>query len=265
MLESLERYNYGELVRSGFVAKPGYKLISADYSQVEMVVGAHLTQDAGMLRVFRDGLDLHYYAAAMMFGIAYDQVPKTLRTQIKPLNFGAFYGLSAIGLQAQFASFPSGAIEKSERECRDLIDKYYAAFPGVLQWKERLWEDAESTGYVRDLFGRIRWVPGLRSRIRKVRTAAEREAANMPVQSSANGIIRIGSRRLWENALPAFWEMGIDAEIIMQTHDENVAECPNEWTPLVSAVIAETMRNAVTLSVPVKVGIKIGNNLAECH
>lgn len=255
--------NYGLRTRGGFVAKPGYKLISGDYSQIEMVVGAHLTQDAGMLAVFRDGLDLHYYAASLMFGIAYDQVPKALRTQVKPLNFGAFYGLSAIGLQAQFASFPSGAIEKTEAECQELIDRYYAAFPGVLEWKERLWEDAESTGYVSDLFGRIRWVPGLRSKIRKVRGAAEREAANMPIQSSANGIIRIGSRRLWEGALPELWSMGIDAEIIMQTHDENVAECPEEWAWFVGGVMQDVMKSAVKLSVPIKVGIAIGDNLAQ--
>ena len=255
--------NYGLRTRGGFIAKDGYKLGSADYSQIEMVVGAHLTQDPGMLEVFRQGLDLHYYAAAMMFGIAYDQVPKALRTQVKPLNFGAFYGLSAIGLQAQFASFPSGAIEKSEAECQELIDRYYRAFPGVMAWKQRLWDDAERDGYVRDLFGRIRWVPGLRSSIRKVRSAAEREAANMPIQSTANGIIRIGSRRIWENVLPQVWSMGVDAEVIMQTHDENVVEAPDEHIGWVMGLVGETMRNAVQLSVPIKVGMKIGDNLAE--
>lgn len=256
--------NYGLRTRGGFIAKPGYKLGSADFSQIEMVVGAHLTQDPGMLQVFRDGLDLHYYAASLMFGIAYDQVPKAIRTQVKPLNFGAFYGLSAIGLQAQFASFPSGAIEKSERECQELIDRYYAAFSGVMAWKERLWAEAERTGYVRDLFGRIRWVPGLRSRIKKVRASAEREAANMPVQSTANGIIRIASRTLWEETLPSFWDMGIDVEVTMQTHDENVFEAPEEWIEPVMQVSADVMKNAVELSVPIKVGVSIGGNLAQC-
>lgn len=256
--------NYGLRTRGGFVARPGYKLISADYNSGEMVVGAHLSQDPGMLRIFREGLDPHYYAANLMFDIPYDQVPKAVRTQTKPLNFGCWYGLSAMGLQAAFASLPGGAVEKSEAECQELIDRYYRAFPGVLEWKERLWEEAESTGYVRDLFGRIRWVPGLRSKIRKVRSAAEREAANMPIQSTLNGIIRHASRLLWEHTLPDLWAMGIDAEIIMQTHDENVSECPTEWAPFVGGVMQDVMKNAVTLSVPIKVGIAIGDNLAEC-
>lgn len=262
-LENDWELNYGLRTRAGIIAKKGCKLAALDYSQIEMVTGAHLTQDPGMLDVFRRGLDLHYYAASMMFGIPYDQVSKALRTQIKPLNFGAFYGLSAIGLQAQFASFPSGAIEKSEAECQELIDRYYRAFPGVLEWKERLWESGERDGFVRDLFGRIRWVPGLRSNIKKVRAAAEREAANMPIQSTANGIIRIASRKIWEHDLPGIWSLGVDAEVIMQTHDENVVEAEEEHIGWIADVLGETMRTAVELSVPIKVGVKIGDNLAE--
>jgi DNA polymerase I-like protein with 3'-5' exonuclease and polymerase domains len=255
--------NYGIQIRSGIVAGRGYKLIGSDFSQIEMVVGAHITQDAGMLKVFRDGLDLHYYAASMMFDIPYDKVSRQLRTQTKPLSFGAFYGLTAPGLQAQFASLPNGSIEKTEAECQELIDRYYAAFPGVLEWKERLWQQAEIDGCVRDLFGRLRLTPGLRSNIKRVRSAAEREAANMPIQSTANGIIRIASRLLWERTLPLLWAEQIDIQPMMQTHDENVMRCQEDAAEYSAVMIAGTMQGAVRLSVPIRCEPKIGDNLYE--
>lgn len=250
---------YGKRLRNLFIARPGYKLISADYSQIEMVVGAHLTQDAGMLEVFRRGLDLHTYAASLMFGLAYDQAPKHIRTQVKPLNFGCFYGLSAMGLQAQFASLPSGAIEKSEAECQELIDRYYAAFPGVLEWKKRLWQNARATGYVETMFGRKRLVPGLRSDIDKVRAAAEREAGNQPIQGTAQDILKIGMAGVWENVLPLVWDDGLDIEPINQVHDELLFECQEDRVGEVLPLIESELKYAVKLSVPIKVGISVAD------
>jgi uracil-DNA glycosylase family 4 len=246
---------YGRRLRNLFIAKSGSVLISADYSQIEMVVGAHLTQDPGMLEVFRRGLDLHTYAASMMFGLEYEKVPKHIRTQVKPLNFGCFYGLSAIGLRDQFASLPSGAIEKTEEECQELIDRYYAAFPGVLEWKKRLWRNARVTGYVETLFGRKRIVPGLRSDIDKVRSAAEREAGNQPIQGTAQDILKIGMERLWTETLPECWSAGIDIDPLMQVHDEVIFECQEDAADFAMPMIEDAMKNAVALSVPIKVGV----------
>jgi DNA polymerase-1 len=253
---------YGKRMRSLFIARPGYKLISADYSQIEMVVGAHITQDPGMLRVFRDGLDLHYYAASLMFDIPYDQVPKATRTQVKPLNFGAFYGLSAMGLQAQFASLPSGAIEKTEEECQELIDRYYSAFSSVMEWKRALWKWGQINGYVETLFGRKRQMPGLRSNIGKIRAAAERESGNQPIQGTAQDILRIGMRTLWEDSLPMFWAEGIDIQAINQVHDEILFEVEERAAEWVVPTIESAMRYAVGLSVPIKVGISVAENWA---
>lgn len=254
---------YGKRMRNLFVARPGYKLISCDYSQIEMIVGAHLTQDPGMLKAFREGLDLHKVAASMMFDIPYEEVPGHIRTQTKPLNFGAFYGLSAMGLQMQFASFPDGAIEKSEAECEELIRRYYEAFPGVMEWKRKLWAEGRRTGYVETMLGRKRLVPGLRSDISKVRAAAEREAANQPIQGTAQDILRIGMRNIWEKSLPMFWAEGIDIQCVMQVHDELLFECQEDYAELVLPVIVAEMQYAVELSVPIKVGTSIGNTWAE--
>lgn len=250
---------YGRRLRNLFIARPGYKLISADYSQIEMVVGAHITQDEGMLRVFREGLDLHTYAASLMFGIPYSEVPKHIRTQVKPLNFGCFYGLSAIGLQAQFASLPAGAIEKSEEECQELIDRYYAAFPGVLEWKKKLWRQGRIDGYVETIFGRKRLMPGLRSDIDKVRAAAEREAGNHPIQGTAQDILKIGMAGLWENVLPQLWESGVDIEPLMQVHDEVIFECEDQYAYDVLPMIESELKYAIKLSVPIKVGISVAD------
>lgn len=250
---------YGLRLRNLFIARPGYRLISADYSQIEMVVGAHLTQDAGMLEVFRQGLDLHTYAASLMFGIPYGEVPKYLRTQVKPLNFGCFYGLSAIGLQAQFASLPAGAIEKSEAECQELIHRYYAAFPGVLAWKKELWKWGKVNGYVETMFGRKRLMPGLRSDIDKVRAAAEREAGNHPIQGTAQDILKIGMAGIWENVLPLLWGEGIDIEPINQVHDEVLFEVEEEHAYEVLPLIENELKYAVKLSVPIKVGISVAD------
>jgi DNA polymerase-1 len=250
---------YGKIMRSLFIEDDDYLLISADYSQIEMVVGAHITQDPGMLQAFREGLDLHYLAASKMFGIPYDQVPKATRTQVKPLNFGAFYGLSAIGLQAQFAGL---GIEKTEEECQTLIDLYYEAFGGVMDWKRELWMQGQINGYVETLFGRKRWMPGLRSNIGKIRAAAEREAGNQPIQGTAQDILRIGMRILHEDTLPDLRSAGVDIEAINQVHDEIIFRCDKRYAHDVTPAIEAAMKYAVTLSVPIKVGISVADNWA---
>lgn len=257
--------NMGLRMRRGFIAPEGYKMISVDYSSIEMVVGAHLTQDRNLMRVFREGLDPHRYAASQLLGIPMDEVPKPVRTQCKTLNFAAFYDTSALTLQRQM-SLMQPPIDKTEEECQQLINWYFTEFaPDVMEWKHRVRRDAQATGCVRTLFGRLRWIPGLRSEIKRVRSAAERECTNFPVQGTAGEILRIGSALLWEDVLPACWAEGIDAQPIMTVHDENLLLAPAEHAEVAAFMCAEAMKNAVMLSVPVKVGIGVGDNWADAH
>lgn len=257
--------NMGLRMRSGFVARPGYSLVSCDFSSIEMVVGAHLTQDENLLRIFREGLDPHRYAASEFLGVPMAEVTGPLRTQFKTINFAVFYDTSAMTMQRQFALMQP-PIDKTEIECQQLIDWYFGVFaPGVQAWKDRVRRGAQADGYVRTMFGRLRWMPGLRSNIRRVRLAAERECTNQPVQGTAGDILRIAMALLDEHVMPALHAEGIDAQAIMTVHDEVIIEAPDEHAGLVGEVCAGTMQSAVRLSVPMKVGVGIGKSWAEAH
>ena len=252
--------NLGLRMRNGIVARPGFRLISGDFSQIEIVVGAHESQDSNLLQIIRDGLDPHKFCASKMFGIPYADVPKPLRTQTKPLNFGAFYDLSPMGLQLQYATMPSGAIEKTEVECKAILDWYFSEFaPGVRAWKDRVREKARVDGFVRSSSGRIRWMPGLRSDIKKVREAAKRECTNFPIQEFAGAILRKAMAIIWEDVLPALWSMGASIECIMTVHDELIFECEEPWVELAVPMIVAAMQYAVKLTVPIKVGVGVAD------
>jgi len=257
--------NMGLRMRRGFIARSGYKIIEADYSAIEMVVGAHLTQDRNLMRIFREGLDPHRYAASQFLKTPMDAVPKPVRTQFKTLNFASFYDTSAMTIQRQLALMQP-PIDMTEEECQGLINWYFAEFaPDVLAWKDRVRRDAQADGVVRTMFGRMRWMPGLRSDIKRVKRATERECTNFPIQGTSRDILCIGLARLWEDTLPALWYAGIDAQPIMTVHDAVAIEAPAEHAELVGMLVGETMRTAVELSVPVKVSVGIGDNWAEAH
>ncbi len=258
-------HNMGLRMRTGFIARPGYKIVEADYSSIELVTGAHLTQDPNLMRIFIDGLDPHSYVASNRLGISIDEVPKETRTQMKPLSFGAFYDASAQRLQLQFALMQP-AIDKTVEECQEMLDWYFGTFaPSVLAWKDRVRRDAQADGVVRTMFGRMRWMPGLRSDIKRVKRAAERECTNFPIQGTARDILCVGMARLWEDVLPELWACGIDAQPIMTVHDAVAVEAPAEHAELVGWLMQDTMAKAVELSVPVKVSVGIGDNWAEAH
>jgi uracil-DNA glycosylase family 4 len=258
-------YNMGLRMRRGFIARPGYKIIEADYASIELVVGAHLTQDRNLMEIFINGYDPHYYVASNRLGVPMDQVPKPVRTQMKPLSFGAFYDASAERLHLQFALMQP-PVEKTVPECQEMLDWYFSEFaPDVRAWKERVRRNAQADGMVRTMFGRLRWMPGLRSQIKRVRSAAERECTNFPIQGTARDILGVGLAHLWEDTLPLLWAEGIDAQPIMTVHDAVALEVPEEHAEAVGWMVAETMRNAVGLSVPVKVSVGIGDNWAEAH
>lgn len=253
-------------LKNGFVARPGYVLIDADYSSIELVVGAHLSQDRNLLRVFREGLDPHRYAATHLLGWDLDRindVPKPIRTQCKTLNFAAFYDTSAPTLQTQFALMQP-PIEKTLEECEELIRWYFSDFaPDVMAWKERTRKQARIDGYVRTMFGRLRWMTGLRSEIKRVRSAAERECTNAPIQGSAGDILRIALGDLHEHTVPALRAEGIDILPVNTVHDAVVFECQEEYAEDAKCLIQIAMQNAVRLSVPIKVGVKSGMRWGE--
>lgn len=258
--------NFGLRMRNGFEARPGFKLISLDYSGIEMRVGAHESQDSNLLLCMREDKDPHKYAAEAMFNVPYDEVPKSLRTQAKPLNFGAFYDLSATGLQLQFATMPSGAIEKTVEECEQLLNWYFERFaPGVRAWKEVVRAKATADGYVRSSSGRIRWMPGLQSDIKKVRAAAERECTNFPIQDFAGYILRRAMAIIFEKTLPMLWSCGVDVECINTVHDELVLEAEEKYAEPVAMLVRDVMVSAVQISVPIKVGVGIGDTWGEIH
>ena len=257
--------NMGLRMRRGFVARPGCKIIEADYSAIEMVVGAHLTQDRNLMRIFHEGLDPHRYAASEFLKMPMADVPKPVRTQFKNLNFASFYDTSAMTIQRQL-SLMQPPIDMSVEECQQLINWYFSEFaPDVLAWKDRVRRDAQAEGVVRTMFGRMRWMPGLRSQIKWVRSAAERECTNFPIQGTARDILCVGMARMWEDLFPELWAAGVDAQPIMTVHDAVAVECPAEFAEFVGDQMREVMEQAVGLSVPVKVSVGIGDNWAEAH
>jgi len=257
--------NMGLRMRRGFVARPGYKIIEADYSAIEMVVGAHLTQDRNLMRIFHEGLDPHRYAASEFLKMPMADVPKPVRTQFKTLNFASFYDTSAMTIQRQL-SLMQPPIDMTVEECQQLINWYFSEFaPDVLAWKDHVRRDAQAEGVVRTMFGRMRWMPGLRSQIKRVRSAAERECTNFPIQGTARDILCVGMARMWEDLFPELWAAGVDAQPIMTVHDAAAVECPAEFAEFVGDQMCEVMEQAVGLSVPVKVSVGIGDNWAEAH
>lgn len=257
--------NMGLRMRRGFIARPGCKIIEADYSAIEMVVGAHLTQDRNLMRIFREGLDPHRYAASQFLKMAMADVPKPVRTQFKTLNFASFYDTSAMTIQRQL-SLMQPPIDMSVEECQQLINWYFSEFaPDVLAWKDRMRRDAQAEGVVRTMFGRMRWMPGLRSQIKRVKSAAERECTNFPIQGTARDILCVGMARMWEDLFPELWVAGVDAQPIMTVHDAVAVECPSEFAEFVGDRMRGVMESAVGLSVPVKVSVGIGDNWAEAH
>lgn len=254
------RTERGRDIRMGFNAPRGTKLVAIDYAQIEMVILAIESGDANLLRCFREGLDLHTMAASMMFSVPYDEVTKDMRSSSKNLNFGIAYGISAIGLQAQFAL---RGIHKTEEECQALIELYFEKFaPGVRAYMEKIHSYAIRHGYVRDMFGRIRHVPAAQSRIDRVRSAALREAGNFPIQAGAQGVIKTAMAKVWD-LMPLFWNEGVHVECLIQVHDELVFEIEESALSWVVPMLENEMKYAVNLPLPLNAEAAIGDYWGE--
>ena len=243
------RTKIGRRIRKAFRAAPGMKLVVADYSQIELRVLAHLSGDENLIKVFREGKDIHAQTAAWMFGLDLDQVGGEQRRAAKTINFGVLYGMSAHRLSNEL-SIPYAEAER-------FIERYFASYPRVRAWIEQVLADARQKGYVETMFGRRRFVADLDARIRSVREAAERMAFNMPVQGTAADLMKLAMVKLQPEL------EGLEAHLVLQVHDELLVEAPAHKAERVARVMREVMQNAWALEVPLEVGTGIGENWLE--
>ena len=243
----------GRRIRQAFVAAPGYKLLAADYSQIELRIMAHLAQDEGLLHAFQNDLDVHRATAAEVFGVPLDGVTNDMRRSAKAINFGLIYGMSAFGLAKQ--------IDVGRKEAQEYIDRYFARYPGVLAYMERTRTQAAEQGYVETLFGRRLYLPEINSKNGAMRKGAERTAINAPMQGTAADIIK----RAMITVDTWLQDSGLDARIILQVHDELVLEVREDLVEQVREALCPLMSQAAELDVPLLVEAGIGNNWDEAH
>jgi len=243
----------GRRIRQAFVAPQGYKLVAADYSQIELRIMAHLARDEGLLDAFRHDRDVHRATAAEVFGVELEQVSSDQRRSAKAINFGLIYGMSAFGLAKQ--------IGVDRKQAQAYIDRYFARYPGVLAYMERTRSQAAEQGYVETLFGRRLYLPEIHSKNGAMRKAAERTAINAPMQGSAADIIK----RAMVAVDAWLQESGLEARMILQVHDELVLEVREDQVAALKAGLLPRMSGAAELAVPLLVEAGVGDNWDEAH
>ncbi|GAB1432374.1 DNA polymerase I [Spirochaetota bacterium] len=247
------REEEGRRIRKAFIAPPGSLLISADYSQIELVVFAHLSKDPELSRAFREGSDIHKRTAALIFNKEEDSVDTAERRIAKTINFGVIYGMGAFRLAKELG------IARSEAQ--RFIDAYFARYTGVAAFIKETVEEAKSRGYVTTLLGRRRYIGGINSRNANERQAAERAAVNSPIQGSAADIVKLAMirvDRLLKKDFPS-------ARLLLQVHDELIVEAPAAEAEALGAAIADEMAKAMELGLPLRVGIEISQSWGDMH
>ncbi|HSM00603.1 MAG TPA: DNA polymerase I [Candidatus Limnocylindria bacterium] len=247
------RADLGRRIRSGFVAEAGCLFVGADYSQVELRLLAHLSGDAELTRRFREGEDIHVATACAVFGVAPAEVTPELRRRAKVINFGILYGMSPFGLSRELGI--------GGREAKQYIDQYFQRYPGVYRYIEELKEQARKDGYVHTIQGRRRFLRDINSQNKVLREAAERMAINTPIQGSAADIIKMAMIRVDRE----FRERRMHAGLVLQVHDELIAEAPEDEVPEVERLLKEAMEGAASLSVPLTVLVSRGKHWGEIH
>ena len=247
------RSERGQLIRQAVIPDEGCLFLSADYSQIELRLMAHFSQDPHLVQAFLSGQDIHAATAAKIFNVSIEKVTKEQRRQAKTANFGIIYGISAFGLAQQ--------LDCSRSEAKALIDGYFAAFPGVIDYIEKQKELARQQGYAVTLFGRKRYLPDILSHNATVRSFAERNAVNSPIQGTAADIIKMAMvtihRRLKEE--------GLKAQMIMQVHDELNFNVPLNEVDKVREIVVSEMQHVVHLTVPLIADCGLGTNWLEAH
>ncbi len=243
----------GRRIRQAFIAPPGHKIVAADYSQIELRIMAHLSQDDGLLRAFSHGEDIHRATAAEIFGAAPDQVTSEQRRNAKAINFGLIYGMSAFGLARQLG------VERGAAQ--QYMDLYFARYPGVKAFMDRTRTQTRADGYVETLFGRRLYLADIKSSNQQRRQYAERAAINAPMQGTAADIIKLAMLKTDTMILAG----NLTAKMVMQVHDELVFEVPENALHQTIEDIRHCMSSAASLSVPLVVDIGVGNNWDEAH
>ena len=247
------RTEEGRRIRESFIAEEGYRLLAADYSQIELRIMAHLSEDDGLLNAFAKGLDVHKATAAEVFGVPLESVESDQRRSAKAINFGLIYGMSAFGLAKQL-DIPRG-------EAQEYINLYFDRYPGVKSYMDQTRALAKEQGYVETVFGRRLYLPDINARNAQMRNYAERTAINAPMQGTAADIIKRAMIKVDK------WiaSDGIDARIIMQVHDELVLEVKAGELDNVGDKVRELMTSSAQLKVPLEVDVGIGNSWEEAH
>lgn len=247
------RRELGAQIRRMFVAAPGCVLVDADYSQIELRLLAHISGDETMQKAFKSGEDIHAVTASQVFGLPLSEVTPAQRSSAKAVNFGIVYGISAFSLAQD--------IKVSPAEARAYIEAYMQKYHGVREYMDRVIAEAKERGYVETLFGRRRPVPELKASNFNTRSFGERVARNMPIQGTAADIIKLAM----VNVRRRLRAEGLEARLILQVHDELIAECPEREAERVAALLEEEMERAVTLSVPLTAEAHSGHSWAEAH
>ncbi|MEL6752132.1 MAG: DNA polymerase, partial [Pseudomonadota bacterium] len=251
------RTEAGRKIRTAFVAEPGNKLLSADYSQIELRLLAHIADIPQLKQAFADGIDIHALTASEMFGVPVDGMDPSVRRQAKAINFGIIYGISAFGLANNLG------IERSEAS--DYIKTYFERFPGIRDYMDATKTFAREHGYVETVFGRRAHYPEIRSSNQSMRAFNERAAINAPIQGSAADIIRRAMMRM-EGALD---DAKLSARMLLQVHDELIFELPEDEVdatiPVVTRIMEDAAMPAVQISVPLQVDARAADNWDEAH
>jgi DNA polymerase-1 len=247
------RAEEGRRIREAFIAAPGNLLISADYSQIELVVLAHLSQDENLIAAFKDGTDVHARTAALIFGVSEDQIKNDQRRIAKTINFGVMYGMSAFRLANELGI--------SRTEASNFIAAYFNTYAGVRRFIEELIKKTESSGYVSTILGRRRYIRTINSANKTEKAAAERIAVNTPIQGSAADIVKTAmlnlDKRLAAEKSPA--------RLLLQVHDELILECPKDAAASTVTLVKEEMEQAVKLSIPLRVSVETGSKWGSFH
>lgn len=242
------RTELGQQIRKAFIPEPGNKLISADYSQLELRILAHITKDPVMLEAYQNNEDIHSKTARLVFGATDEKDLKEKRRLAKIVNFGIAYAVEAFGLSTR--------VGISKQEARKVIDDYFETYKGIREYMDRTPEEARAKGYITSLFGRRRYFPGIKDRNFAVRSRAEREAINMPIQGTASDIVKIAMI----NVAKSIADAGLKTKMIMQVHDELLFEAPVDEIEKATEIIKREMEAAAVLDVPLIAEVGIGDD-----
>ncbi len=247
----------GRKIRQAFIPEEGHDFISADYSQIELRLLAHIADLTSMKQAFADGIDIHAMTASEMFGIPVEGMDPIVRRSAKAINFGIIYGISAFGLANQLGI--------SRGEAKDYIDSYFEKFPGIRKYMDNNFNFARENGYVETVFGRRTHTPNILAKNHMQKNYAERQAINAPIQGSAADVIRRAMVRMPQ----ALRDANLSAKMLLQVHDELIFECPKAETEATCAKIKEVMERAalpaVQIDVPLIVDAGVGQNWDEAH